>query len=127
MFKFEKIKDYIYIIGLIFAIASPFLKDKLGISNIESNQSSLSYKIGQTKEQLEIEIKSLRQVNCNHVILLRGILRLQNESSNSNELIFSKMKVDAIEVSMARSRINEIKKEVLTDLKSFSENNNCIF
>lgn len=127
MFKFEKIKDYVYISGLLLAIFAPTIKDKLGISGIESGQSSLNSKIIQTNEKLDLEIKTLRQVNCNHVILLRGLLRLQNESTNSNELIFSKMRVDAMDVSMARSRISEIKKEVLTDLKSFSDNNNCIF
>lgn len=126
-FSFSHLKDYIYIGGIIIAIALPHIKSKLGIDGIEKNQSDIQIQMQENQNKIMDNLKSLKKVNCDNIILLKGILRLQNETSNSNELIFAKMKVDALEVSMARSRNAEIRKEVLEDLKAFSAENECLF
>jgi len=119
-FDLKYIKDYIYIFGILFALLLPTIKDKLGINQVETQ-------INTNRRDLDDQMQQLREINCNNIVMMKGLVRLQNEAYNINELLFSKLKIDAYEVSMARSRISDVKKEVLDNLKSVGEKHQCIF
>ena len=122
-----KFKDAIYVGAICLALILPYIQKKLGIEDIRTNQTVLETQIKITQEKINSETESIKNINCANIILVRGLLRLQNESLNNNEIMFAKLDIDSTQVALARVRISDVKKEVLEDLVAYSKLNNCVF
>ena len=116
----SKLKEYWWLIGIIGMVSLPYLQEKLGISTIKTEQSQL------IEKNLQL-VEELRQAECNSISLFKSVIRLQNEVFNSNELIFSKLETESLDVTLARTRVGDAKVDLLEDLEKLSKKNNCLF
>ncbi len=127
----KKGKDILWVLALILALLLPHIKEKLGISTLEKDYTNIEERVKESlqnkQEIIENLNKQLKETKCNNVLLLKSIVRLQNEMALSNEMLFLQVKVNAMELSSARNRIENVRIGILEDIKNYSKANDCVF
>jgi len=127
----KKFKDYLWLLAIILAVLLPTIKEKLGISTLEKDyetvNAQLKEAVNSKQEVIDTLNKQLKETKCNNVLLLKSVIRLQNEMALSNEMIFMQMKVNSMELSSARNRIENVRIGILEDIKNYSKANDCVF